>query len=69
VIEHLSTQGKPNQREGSVAFGVQTKLEPLLLVHMLHQNRQKRNKMEKVMALQSRVTKNSKKQTIEHCNS
>jgi hypothetical protein len=38
VTKHLSAQGRPDPRggEGSVVFGVQTKLEPLLSMHLTH---------------------------------
>jgi len=36
VSEHLSVQGKPDLREGFVVFGVQTKLEHFLLMHLTH---------------------------------
>jgi hypothetical protein len=36
VIEHLSAQCMPDSREGSIVSGVRTKLEPLLLVHLVH---------------------------------
>jgi hypothetical protein len=34
--DHLSAQGKLDRRGGLYSFGVQAKLEPLLLVHMAH---------------------------------
>jgi len=34
MTEHLSTQGRLNQRGGVSCYGVQTKLEPLLLAHL-----------------------------------
>jgi len=34
MTEHLSTQGRPNPRGGVSCYGVQTKLEPLLLAHL-----------------------------------
>jgi hypothetical protein len=36
VIKQLSAYGRPDQGEGSIVSGVQTKLEPLLLVHVAH---------------------------------
>ncbi len=36
VIEHLSVKAQEIQGEGSVVLGVQTKLEPLLLMHLVH---------------------------------
>jgi len=36
VIEHLSTQGRLDPREGLCVSGVKTKLEPLLLAHLKH---------------------------------
>ncbi len=36
VTEHLSTQGRPDPRGGLLCYGVQTKLEPLLLAHLTH---------------------------------
>jgi hypothetical protein len=38
---HLNAQGKLNLRGGLYSFGVQTKLEPLLLAHMTHQKSSK----------------------------
>jgi len=35
-IEHLSTQGKVKWGEGSTISGVQTKLQPLFLAHLIH---------------------------------
>jgi hypothetical protein len=37
MTEHLSTQERPDPRKGSLVSGVQTKVEPLLLVHLTHQ--------------------------------
>ncbi len=36
VTEHLSTQGRPDPRGGLLCYGVQTKLKPLLLMHLTH---------------------------------
>jgi hypothetical protein len=41
--DHLNTQGKSDLRGGLYSFGVQTKLEPLLLAHMAHQKSSKVN--------------------------
>ncbi len=54
------------QGEGFGVFGVQTKFEPLLLVYLAHSNHEKQNKIEKVMAPQSRGVKNSKKKKTYH---
>jgi hypothetical protein len=34
VTEHLSAQGRPDSRGGLIVYGVQTKLELLLLRHL-----------------------------------
>ncbi len=36
VIEHLKAQGRLDPKGGLVVSDVQTKLEPLLLVHLTH---------------------------------
>jgi hypothetical protein len=36
MSKHLSAQGMLDQGEGSVVYGVQTKLECLLLVYLTH---------------------------------
>ncbi len=36
VTKHLSAQVGQIQAEGSIVSGVQTKLEPLLLMHLTH---------------------------------
>jgi hypothetical protein len=36
VIKQLSVRAQEIQREGSVILDVQTKLEPLLLMHLAH---------------------------------
>jgi hypothetical protein len=33
MTEHLRANGRLDPREGSIVFGVQTKLEPLFLMH------------------------------------
>jgi hypothetical protein len=48
AIEDLSAQCTPDPRQGSIVSDVQTKLQPLLLVHLAHiKNHQKQNKIEK----------------------
>jgi hypothetical protein len=46
------------QGEGPVVFGVQTKLEPLLLAHLAHYKLSKQKRIEKVMAPQVEGVKN-----------
>jgi hypothetical protein len=64
--DHLSAQGKLNPKGGFYSFGLQTKLEPLILVHMVHQNHQKQIKIEKVTTPQSKGGQELKKKTIKH---
>jgi hypothetical protein len=52
------------QGEGPVVFGVQTKLEPLLLAHLAHYKLSKQKRIEKVMAPQVEGVKNSKKKPL-----
>jgi hypothetical protein len=44
-----------------VVFGVQTKLEPLSLVHLMHLKHQNQNRIEKVMAPQNKGGQELKK--------
>jgi hypothetical protein len=45
----------------AIVFGVQTKLEPLLLVHMMHLKHQNQNRIEKVMVPQNKGGQELKK--------
>jgi hypothetical protein len=64
MSNHLSAQGRPDPRGGLLCFGVQTKLEPLLLVHLAMIGLE----LKKLCPLPSpsKEVKNSKKRTTEH---
>jgi len=53
------------QGNGFIVYGVQTKCEPLLLVHLALLNCQKHNRIEKIMTPQSREGQEFKKKTTE----
>jgi len=54
VTKHFKCSGAGwIQGEVSIVFGIQTKLEPLLLMHLAHETNQKWNRIEKVTSLQS----------------
>jgi phosphorylcholine metabolism protein LicD len=66
VTEDLSAQGRPDPRGGFDVSNAQTKLESLLWCIWHIKNRQKWNRIEKVVAPQSRGGQELKNQITEH---